>query len=315
MKRFVTDTLGLLRETLELWLEKNAFQLGGALAFYTLFSLAPLLIIVITIAGLVFGEEAVQGELSAQMEEFIGPRAAVTVEQAIQASRVEEAGLLPTILGVGLLLFGATTVFAQLQNSLNQIWDVTARPTRSGILVFLLSRALSLGLVLLIGLVALTSFAASVALSAAIRFADEWIPVHDVLVRLADVVISLAVFTLLFALIFKILPDVRLSVRDMWPGALLTGVLFMVGQSLISLYLTQAAPASAYGAAGSLVLILMWVYYVSLILFLGAAFTRVWIRRWGGPVETAPGAVHVRRQLVEEPEDLQEAPLARERAG
>lgn len=297
----------ILQETVELWLAKNAFQLAGALAFYTLFSLAPLLIIVITMAGVFFGEEAVQGELAAQMEEYIGARAALTVEEAVQASRIEEAGILPTLLGVGALLFGATTVFAQLQSSLNQIWDVTARPSRSGLVVFVLSRAMSLALVLLIGLVVMLSFAASVAISAVVRFADEWVPLSGPVVSAVDVATSLAIATVLFALIFKILPDVRLAIRDMWLGALLTAILFIIGQSLISLYFTEAAPASAYGAAGSLVLVLMWVYYVSLILFLGAAFTRVAVRRRLGSVEPSPGAIQVRTEFVEEPEEEEDA--------
>ena len=301
MKRHLVATGGILKETVELWLAKNAFQLAGALAFYTLFSLAPLLIIVITMAGVFFGEEAVQGELAAQMEEYIGPRAAVTVEEAVQASRIEEAGILPTLLGVGALLFGATTVFAQLQNSLNQLWGVTASPSRSGLVVFVLSRAVSLVTVLLIGLVVMLSFALSVVLAALVRHADAWIPVSGAVVALVDVVLSLAVVTVLFALIFKILPDVKLALRDMWFGALLTAILFIVGQYLISMYFTEAAPASAYGAAGSLVLVLMWVYYVSLILFLGAAFTRVAVRRRGGGVEPAPGAIQVRTEFVEDP--------------
>ena len=314
MKRWLRKAGELLRETVELWLAKNPFQLAGALAFYTLFSMAPLLIIVITVTGVVFGEEAVQGELAAQMEEYIGARAAETVEEVVQASRPEEAGLLPTLLGVGALLFGATTVVAQLQASLNQIWDVVARPSRSGLVVFLLTRAMSLALVFLLGLVVILSFVASMALSAVIRFADEWVPISDTLVRLVDVLVSLGIATLLFALIFKVLPDVRLAFRDMWPGALLTAVLFIVGQSLISLYLTETAPASAYGAAGSLVLVLMWVYYAALILFLGVAFTRVKVRRQGGWVEPASGAVTVRTQLVDEPPE-RDATVARTDTG
>jgi membrane protein len=264
-----------LREAVDLWLARNAFQLAGALAFYTLFSLAPLVIILVAIAGAVFGEEAARGEISSQIEGLIGTQAAEAVEEAVRSSRVEEAGLLPTVLGAVMLLFGATTVFAQMQVSLNQIWGVAARPSRSGIAVFITTRLLSLGLVLIIGFLLLTSLVLSMSVVALIRFAEHWIPIPSFAIAGIDLTVSLGIATVLFATIFKVLPDVELEWRDMWESGFLTAVLFVFGQYMISLYLTTTAPASAYGAAGSLVLVLFWVYYSSLIVFFGAAFTRV----------------------------------------
>jgi membrane protein len=292
--------LALLRDTIDLWLSRYAFQHAGALAFYTLFSLAPLLIILIAIASAVLGEEAARGEIAGQIDDLIGPQAAEAVQWAVRRSRVSEAGLLPTVLGIAALLFGSTTAFAQLQASLNQFWDVVAKPSRSSIVVFLTSRLISLGLVLLIGFLLLTSLVVSMSIAAVIQFAEEWIPVHAVVVTVVDMMASLLIATVLFAMIFKILPDVRLRWRDMWQGAFVTALLFVGGQSVISLYLTRTAPASTYGAAGSLVMVLLWVYYSSLILFFGAAWTRARIRLRGDRIVPRNTAVRVRMEMLEE---------------
>jgi membrane protein len=289
----------LLRDAALLWSSRNAFQLAGALAFYTLFSAAPLLIIVVTMTGLLLGQEAVQGEISAQIAQFVGPDAAEILETAVLRSRISEAGLLPTILGVGAVLFGATTVFAQLQASLNQLWEVMPRPSRRGIVVFALSRLVSFGMVLIIGFLLLVSFLTSIAVAAVLRFWEGAMPVPPALASIVDVAISFAFAIVLFGLIFKVLPDVELAWHDMWRGALVTGILFVLGQYLISLYLTRPGIASPYGAAGSLVVLLMWVYYSALILFFGAALTRVSVRRRGGAIVPSSDAVRVRTEVVE----------------
>lgn len=295
------EAWALLKESIALWTSKNAFQLAGALAFYTLFSMAPLLIIVISITGMVFGEEAVRGEIASQIDQFIGADAAATVQDAVRNARIEEAGILPTLLGVGAVLFGATTVFAQLQAALNSIWGVTARPSRRGIVVFILSRIVSFGMVLVIGFLLLVSFLMTMAVGAMVQFAEDWIPFSSLLASSLDLGISLVVAFFLFGLIFKVLPDVRLSWGNVARGAALTAVLFVLGQYFISLYLTHSGPASTYGAAGSLVLILMWVYYSALIIFFGAAFTRANVRRRGGIIHPSSGAVKVQMEIVEDP--------------
>ena len=295
--------LPLMQSALELWLERNAFQHAGALAFYTLFSLAPLVIIVVAIIGAVFGDEAARGQVAAGIQGMIGPQAAEAVEEAVLSSRVESAGLLPTLIGVGALLFGATTVFAQMQASLNSFWGVVARPSRSGISIFVKTRLLSLGLVLVIGFLLLTSFLMSVGIVALIRFAEAWIPVPSALMVVVDIVLSLAVATALFATTFKLLPDVVLRWRDVWKAGVITAVLFVCGQYLISLYLTTMAPASTYGAAASLVLVLMWVYYSALILFFGTAVSKMSILQRGDEVVPKRTAVRVVMQVMEGTDD------------
>jgi membrane protein len=282
-------------------LSRDAFRHAGALAFYTLFSMAPLSVILVAIAGVAFGAEAARGEIAARIESVIGPQVAGAIEATIRRSRFEEAGLLPTVLGVVTLLLGATTVFAQLQSSLNQLWDVMAKPSHSGLVVFVRTRLVSLSLVLIIGFLLLMSLLASTAIAALLEFAADRIPIPPSLVTAIDVATSLAVATLLFATIFKVLPDVRLRWPDMWWGAFLTAALFVAGQSLISLYLTRAAPASAYGAAGSLVALLLWVYYSSLILLFGAALTRATIRLRGDRLSPKSTAVKVHVEIVEDP--------------
>ncbi len=295
--------LPLVQGAIGLWLERNAFQHAGALAFYTLFSLAPLVIIVVSIIGAVYGEDAARGQVSEAIQGLVGAQAAEAIEEAVRSSRVEEAGLLPTVLGVGALLFGSTTVFAQMQASLNNFWGVVARPSRSGIAVFLKTRLLSLGLVLIIGFLLLTSFLLSVGIVALIRFAEAWIPVSPLVMATADLLLSLAVATALFATIFKMLPDVVLQWRDVWKAGAITAVLFVCGQYLISFYLTTMAPASTYGAAASLVLVLMWVYYSSLIIFFGTAVSKMSILQRGDEVVPKRTAVRVVMEILEGMDD------------
>jgi membrane protein len=284
----------------KIWLDHNAFQHAGALAYYTLFSLAPLVIILVAIVGAVYGEEAASGEISAGIGSLVGPQAAAAVEEAVRRSRPQEAGIMPALVGIGALLFGATTVFAQMQGSLNEFWGVRAKPARSGVLTFITVRLLSLSMVLIIGFLLLTSFAISVAITSVLEYAGHWVPVPKVVAAGADLAVSLLISTALFGLLYRVLPDVHLRWRDVWRGALVTAVLFVLGQYLISLYLTHIATASTYGAAGSLVLVLLWVYYSSLILLFGTALTRVTVMRRHGQVTPRKTAVRLRVEIEEQ---------------
>ena len=288
--------LQIFKTAAQRWLERDAFEHAAALAFCTLFSLAPLVIIVVAIVGIVFGADAASGQISAAISDLVGPQAAAAVEEAVRRSRLEEAGLVPTILGVGALIFGATTVFAQMQSALNQFWGVKARPARNGMLVFLGVRLLSLGMVLIIGFLMLTSFVVSLGITGVIEYAREWVPIPGFAVVLIDLAVSLGVTTVLFGMLFKVLPDVSIQWADVWRGAFITAVLFVIGKYLISLYLTHVAPASTFGAAGSLVLILLWVYYSSLILFFGTCLTIATILQRGGQVR--PKKTAVRTSIV-----------------
>jgi len=283
-----------------MWINSQAFIYAAALAFFTVFSIAPVMIVVVAIVGLVLGERAAQGELMEQLQQVLGPEAAEVVETAVVNSQVDQSGIWPTLIGIAAIVVGATTVFAQMQQSLNQIWDVAPRPSRSSLWLFIKARLLSLTIVLAIGFVLMVSLLLSIALRAIMAFADQWLPVPGWAMVGAEIGISLTVITLLFAAIFKILPDVVLSWRDVLVGALITAILFTVGRSLIAVYLANAATASTYGAAGSLALLLLWVNYSSLILLYGAAITRAHLQARGRYARPRSTAVLVHRELVEE---------------
>ncbi|MGM0520840.1 MAG: YihY/virulence factor BrkB family protein [Pseudomonadota bacterium] len=300
VKRTVTFWGNVVKDAIKLWLECNAFSYAGSLAFYTLFSLAPTIIIAVTVIGVVMGEEAAHGQIVSQLQGTLGVDAAVAVEQAVAQSRIEEAGLLPSVLGVSALIVGATTVFAQMQFSLNTIFGVTARPTANSAWIFVKNRLLSLTVVLSIGFILLVSLVAGVMIRSILQAADELLPYTGMLAASVESLISLGVVVLLFATIFKVLPDVILRWQDVFIGAVVTAVLFTIGRSLIAIYLAYTATASTYGAAGSVVMILLWVYYSSLILLFGAAFTRSLLIRRGRVLVPRNSAVIVRRELVDE---------------
>lgn len=289
-----------LQQAFSLWLERNAFSYAGSLAFYTLFSLAPTVIIAVFVIGIAFGEDAAQGQIVAQLQGTLGEEAARAVEQAVAASRVEETGILPSLLGFGGLLIGATTVFAQMQFSLNTIWGVTAKPSRNSVLLFLKQRLLSLAVVLAIGFILLVSLMVGIMLRAMLQTVGDTMPLMGPLATGAEFVISMVVIAALFATIFKVLPDVVLGWRDVLLGAVVTALLFAIGRSAIAAYLAYTATASTYGAAGSVVMILLWVYYSSLILLFGAAFTRSYLIARGRPVVPRNSAVIVKHELVME---------------
>ena len=288
----------VLLRAARIWLDEGAFSSAGALAFYTLFSLAPTVIIAVTIIGIVLGEKAASGHIAEQLEGIVGQDAAMFVQTAVARSRIQESGILPSLLGVGALLVGATTVFAQMQHSLNMIWGVTSKPSRNSLWIFLLRRLFSLTIVLSVGFVLLVSLLASVAMRAVIRFTSEYLPLAQSMTGGAEFLLHTVMAGLLFGTIFKILPDVQLNWKDIVLGAAVTALLFSMGRYGISAYLAYTATASTYGAAGSLVLMLLWVYYSSLILFFGAAFTRSLLIARGKPIIPRNTAVVVKKQLI-----------------
>ncbi|MBN9429003.1 MAG: YihY/virulence factor BrkB family protein [Burkholderiales bacterium] len=290
--------LGIIITAVQNWMSSQAFVYAAALAFFTVFSIAPVTIVAVTIVGIVLGERAAQGQIMAQLQGVIGPEAAGVVQTAVVNAQIDHSGLWPTILGIGLILAGASTVFAQMQASLNAIWEVAPNPTRNSIFLFIKSRILSLTVVLAIGFILLVSLLLSVALGAIVEFASGWLPIPAGWMVALDAVLSLAVISLLFAALFRVLPDVVLRWRDVWVGAVVTAGLFTLGRWLIALYLAHTATASAYGAAGSLVLLLLWVNYSSLILLYGAAFTRAHYEARGRQIVPRRTAMRVHRELV-----------------
>jgi len=288
----------ITRDAVQLWLDRNAFSHAAALAFYTLFSLAPVVIIAVSVIGVVLGEEAAQGQIVAQLRDVMGQEAALAIEQAVAQSRIEEAGLLPTLLGAVALILGATTVFAQMQFSLNSIWGVTARPTRNSIVMWLKSRLLSLTVVLVIAFVLTVSLLLGVVVRAVLHFSHRYVPAVATLLSGAELLMSWLAISLLFCAMYKVLPDVVLRWGDVVVGALVTAVLFSIGRYGIAVYLAYTATASTYGAAGSVVLILLWVYYSSLILLFGAAFIKTQLLAHGRSVVPRNSAVRVKHELL-----------------
>lgn len=290
------DIAGLMKLTIDIWLRSQSFIFAGALAFFTLFSIAPVVILAVHVLGLVLSTDAAMAQIMTQLENAVGAEAAEAVAVAVESSRLSQGSIVGTVIGLGALAFGATTVFAQMQRALNTVWQVVAKPTRNSIMLMVRSRLLSLTVVLSIGFVLLVSMLLSVLIRAVMVFAQEWIPLPPTGVYLIEFSVSILVVSLLFATIFKVLPDVKLSWRHVWPGAVLTALLFILGRSLIAMYLAKTATASAYGAAGSLVMLLLWVNYSSLILLFGAAFTRAYTEYKG--IEIEPKATALRQQLV-----------------
>lgn len=297
MKSMILFWFGVVRNAIKLWLERNAFSYAGSLAFYTLFSLAPVIIIAVTVIGLVLGEEAATGQIVEQLEGTMGKGAAEAIQSAVAQSRIQESGLLPSLLGVGALLVGATTVFGQMQFSLNTLWGVTARPSANSAWIFIKKRFLSLTVVVSIGFIFLVSLALGVVVKAMLSAADNLMPFVGLLTSGVEFLVSLVVVIALFATIFKVLPDVVLSWRDVLVGAVVTAILFVIGRTAIAMYLAHTATASTYGAAGSVVVILLWVYYSSLILLFGAAFTKCHLLATGRSVTPRNTAVRVNQKL------------------
>ncbi|MDP5052722.1 MAG: YihY/virulence factor BrkB family protein [Congregibacter sp.] len=292
--------MDIFKQAGKVWLDSNAFANAGSLAFFTLFSIAPVIIVLVSVVGVFYGQEAAEGQIAAQLQEVLGADAAETVQSAVSASSLKGGGLLATLAGIAAMLLGATTVFGQMQNSLNAIWTVVPKPSRNSIFLLIQKRLTSLSLVLAVGFVMLVSLSLSVGLRYVLHNVQGWLPWYDVAFNFLDMITSLLVTSLLFATIFKVLPDVKLNWRDVALGALLTAVLFTFGRSLIALYLSYTATASTYGAAGSLVLLLLWVNYSSLILLFGAAFTRAHLVARGLPIRPRSVAVRVHREIVED---------------
>lgn len=264
----------LLQEMIATWNRHGATAQSAALAFYTIFSLAPVLVVVIALAGAVFGKEQVRGQIFQEFQGLMGDEAALLVQQVLQSAARPGSGRWATLIGVVTLLLGATAVFGQLQDALNTVWGVAAKP--GAVLTTLLrKRLLSFTVLLALGFLLGVSLVLSAVLSVFSGYLDRLLPLPVEALEAANFLLSFVIVTLLFAMIYRLLPDVKLEWRDVWLGSIVTALLFVIGKSLIGLYLGRTGVASAYGAAGSLVVVLLWVYYSSLIFFFGAVFTRI----------------------------------------
>ena len=278
------------------WWADNVFKHSAAVSFYTLFSLAPITIIAVTVAGMFLGPDKAGSQLEHQLKELVGPASTELMLAAAKEGRKEGESGWATAVGIGLLVMGATTVFSQLQDSLNKIWGVRAKPSKSGWVVLLLHRLVSFAMVLTVAFLLMVSLILTTFLTSALG----WISVESpVLLKLVDIGAGAVVITVLFALLFKIMPDVHLRWRDVIVGALVTAVLFTGGRYLIAMYLSRSTVASVYGTAGSLVALLIWVYYSCAIVFYGAEFTRAYRHAYKLKVQPKETAVAVREQIIE----------------
>ena len=270
-----------LRETFKKWNESSASNDSASLAYYAIFSIPGLLIIIIWIAGNFFGEEAIRGQITSQISGIMGQDAAKSVQDMIAGALVDKENIFMKIIGIGSLVFGSTTLFFQLQRSLNSLWDVQPAPKKAFV-KFLLDRANSLGMILILGFLLMITMV----LASLISLLNNWITNYFgvetyVLVELINYIIGFVVTMILFALMFKVLPDVEISWKPVWRGAFLTTVLFTLGKFLLSLYFGTAKPTSAFGAAGTVILIMMWINYSCMLIFFGAEFTKIYALKRG----------------------------------
>lgn len=276
--KFFWDTL---KETYTQWNNSNASNDSASLAYYAIFSIPGLLIIIIWIAGNFFGEEAIRGEITNQISGIMGGDVAKSIQDMIAGALIDKENFIMKAVGVGSLVFGSTTLFFQLQHSLNNLWEVKAAPKKAFV-KFLLDRANSLGMILVIGFLLMITMV----LSSAISIFNNWITKYFgletyVLAQLINFAIGFLITMFLFALMFKFLPDVKVKWKPVWSGAFLTAVLFTLGKFLLSLYFSTANPTSAFGAAGTVILIMMWMNYSCMLIFFGAEYTRVYAYRKG----------------------------------
>jgi membrane protein len=288
-RRLTKDIWPSIKQTFQAWNDIEPFNKSIIIAYYTIFSLPGLLVIIINIAGYFFGTEAVTGQITAQIQGMIGGDTAADIEKIIANATQSKGTALASVLGVATLMFGATGVFYNLQQIFNTIWEVKPKP-KGKFLKLIKDRVFSFGLILVVGFLLLVSLV----LSAALTAVASWVASHisealQIVFKILDIIVSLGVVTLLFAAMFKFLPDANVRWRSVWVGALLTSFLFVIAKFLLGLYFGKSEPGSTYGAAGTIVLIMLWVSYASMILLFGGVFTRIWANRKGH--KTAPTEV------------------------
>lgn len=299
MKNFIRKTYHLIKETCIQFFDDSPFVYSGAIAFFAIFSLPAVLVIIVVSTGLAFGESAVKGELAHQISSYVGEEAARQVQQLIENASKSGTGMLATLISIGTILFSATVVFGFVQKALNAIWEVKAKPERM-FLRLLLNRLLSLALVLVLGIIMLMLLLIDASLVLFENFISGYLSgLTNYLMRVLTEGVLMLVTTIVFAVIFKYLPDVKIKWRDVGVGAFITAVLFAIGRYLISLYVAHNSITSTYGTAGALVIILLWIYYSSLILLFGAEFTQVYTVHQGRYIRPNDHAVKIAISEVE----------------
>jgi membrane protein len=300
MKFTFKNLWSVLKQTFKDFGTLNITRMSAALAYYTVFSLAPMLLVIITICGVFFGREAIEGRVYAQIRSFVGSEAAVQIQQLIKNAAISPGLTLASTIGVIALIFSATGVFAEIQSSINTIWRLKANPKKGGIIKILLTRLLSFSMIVSLGFILMVSLIINAGLAALVDRLTQIFPGITVYLTYAiNVILTFITTTVLFAVVFKVLPDARVKFKDIRAGAITTALLFMLGRFGIGFYLGHSKVSSTYGAAGSLVVILLWVYYSAIILYFGAAFTRAYVSRNGGHIYPNAYAVFVEQVEIE----------------
>lgn len=277
----VKQVFSLIKAAASSWIDDYAPSMGAALSYYTLFSIAPLLLIVISVAGLVFGEDAARGEIFGQLNSFMGKEAAAAIQSLLESVNKPAGGMVGTIVGVVLMLIGATTVFGELQDAMDRIWRAPARDKSTGLWALMHARLLSFGMILSIGFLLMVSLVFSAALAALGRWWSPFFGAWETVAQIITGIVSFGITMLAFAMIYKIMPRVKIDWRDVWIGAGVTAFLFTVGKFLIGFYIGKSGVVSGFGAASSIVIVLIWVYYSAQIFLVGAEFTWVYAHQFG----------------------------------
>jgi membrane protein len=306
MTKFFSDLSNLFKLAYQGWQEDYASRLSAALAYYTIFSLAPLLVIVIAITGIIWDAGAVRTQILSQVQSLVGAQGADFVASLITNTGSPGEDILALILGIITLLFGALGVFNELHNSLNIIWNVNVEKPKGfwqSLKKVIIDRLLSFTMILGIGFLLLVSLVITAGLSATQKTIGNAFPIPELVLQIVNLVISIGVITVLFALLFKFLPDIKIGWRDVWMGAFVTSLLFSLGKTVIGIYLGNSAVASTFGAAGSLILLLLWIYYSAQILFFGAEFTQVYANEYGSKM-LPEGAEKFAQPEAKESKDL-----------
>lgn len=298
-KSFWTDIFKVMKDAVNGFMDENCMKLSASLAYYTIFSLGPMLVLLISLAGIFLGQDAIEGKIFYEIRGLIGNNAALQVQEMIKNLKISGGSLTALIISIITLIIGATSVFSDIQNSINMIWHVKAKPKR-GWLKLIKDRLLSSSLIVSLGFLLVVSLVVNGAIIALTDRLKIYFPdITVLLLNVINLVISFVIISFLFGIIFKVLPDVKIKWKDVRSGAIFTAIFFMIGRFLIGFYLETSGTESAYGAAGSMILILLWVYYTAAILYFGAVFTRVYAEYKGSAIEPAEFAVHVEEQETE----------------
>jgi len=298
-KTFFKTVFGILKETVSTFMDNKGLKLSASLAYYTLFSMAPLLLLVISLAGAFFGKEAIEGSVFAELNGLVGNEAATQIQQIIKNMELSGSTTLSLVIGAVSLIIGATTVFGDIQDSVNKIWSVKAKPEK-GWLKLVKDRLLSGSIIIGLGFLLIVALVVNGAVSAFDYILKGWLPDFSVVMLTAlTALVNFLVLALLFGVIYKVLPDAKIKWRDVRAGALFTAALFMLGRYVIGIYIDKADVGSPYGAAGSLIIILIWVYYSAAILYISTSFTKVYAAAKGENIKPSDHAVYVEEKEVE----------------